>query len=96
MIGPENDDAEYERLLHDEEAEIAYEEEDLAAKISKAKRSECDACEGTGVFHSGVCHCGEEMDKVNTLFAHDNHMPTEMVGPCPYCEEDTVEEEKEK
>lgn len=59
---------------------------DCAGKYTppKLKRSECTECKGTGVFHSGVCHCGEDMDTHCTM----EHTKTEMVGPCPYCEEE--------
>lgn len=44
----------------------------------------CPDCDGTGIEHSGVCHCGEEMS-ADGPFAHSGHGATEMTRPCESC-----------
>lgn len=52
----------------------------------------CRTCSGTGVEHSGVCHCGEYMD-ADGPFAHSGHCKTEMSRPCPDCSSPVADHE---
>jgi hypothetical protein len=51
----------------------------------------CADCNNTGIFESGICHCGEEMEGHSVW---DNHPATEMTGPCPWCERGLKDEIK--
>lgn len=55
----------------------------VIARWKHIATKDCPDCRGTGIEHSGVCHCGASMEG-HSLY--DNHTATEMTRPCETCD----------
>ena len=44
----------------------------------------CGTCNDEGIEHSGVCHCGEDIDR--HTYGNSNHSAVEMERYCPDCD----------